>query len=88
MDEVHGERIEEAYDEAELSVDEFEELSSNDLFDRVESNDPSLTKLEVRLLTLVQHNDDHRQRLDRLAAAIGRNTHLKALMLPNFDGLT
>ena len=56
MDQPNEERMKEAYDEAELSDDEFKELSSNDLLDRVKSNDPSLTKLKVRL-PLVQSNN-------------------------------
>ena len=79
MDAHNEERMEEAYDEAELSDDEFAELSFG-YVDRVESNSPSLTNLRVLLLTLVQNNDDDRHRLDRLATAISRNTQLKALM--------
>ena len=79
MDKHNEERMEEAYDEAELSDDEFEELSSNDMFDRVESNDPSLTKLEVCLPPL-----DHRH-LERSSTAINRNTQLKSLRFGNYS---
>ena len=78
MDEPNEEWTEEAYDEAELSDDEFEEeCSYDDLLDRVESNDPNLSKLEVSLFTF----DGHPHRLDRFATALSKNTQLKSLMM-------
>ena len=79
MDESNEEeQMEESYDEAELSDDEFKQQSFDDLLDRVGSNDPSLANLKVRLLIVIQNNDDY-QHLERLSTAIGRNTQLKAL---------
>ena len=89
MDDHNEERVEESYDESELSDDEFEEEHSfDDLLDRVESNDPSLTSVRISTLILIPNNDDDHlaqnyDRLDRMSVTIGRNTQLKALM---FDG--
>ena len=47
MDEPNEEQMEEAYDEANLSDDEFEEQSFDNLLDRLESNDPSLTSVKI-----------------------------------------
>ena len=76
-----GNQIEEPREEEELLSDDVfdSDLGIDDIMDRLENNDPRLSNVNI----VAQNFDDHRHMLDRLAAAIGRNTQLKALM---FDG--
>ena len=76
-------------DEGELSDDEFQELSFDDLLKRVGSNDPSLTSVKVstRFIPNDDDDDDYRQhRLERLGTAISTNTQLTALMFDGYRG--